>query len=133
MSTTCPNCRAQITGNSTRCQACGRSLVQATTRTVNAASATPAGSSPPAGAGKGDVSEYVIHGIIGFLCGIAGFVAMMFISRRMFARHADDPIVWVAIIGLGFILPAVAGFRYSYQQEVIAKRRKQEGIQSMRK
>lgn len=132
MSTTCPNCRVQITGNSTRCQGCGRSLVQTTTRIANTAGAAP-GSSPHAGTGKRDVSEYVIHAIIGLLCGIAGFVAMFFISRRMFVRHADDPILWVVIIGLGFVLPAVAGFRYSYQQEVIAKRRKKEGIQAMRR
>lgn len=129
MSSTCPSCGAQIAQpTSTRCLACGRSLAQV----VRAAEPTMPPPEGAAASGKeGFLAEYLIHIIIGLLCGIAGFIGTVAFFGRLLRKNGDNPMLWIIFFVVGFCLPAAWGFHYSYKQALIARRRKREGIKSL--
>lgn len=132
----CPNCLAAIDSlNSARCVSCGRSLAQVTRDPNQATSVADlsSGASTTSGAAAGNIlSQYIVHIIIAALSGIAGAVLMFGFMGRIIRRYTDSPAIWIILFIVGFCLPAAYGFHYSYKQDLIAKRRKRDGIKSMK-
>lgn len=133
---TCPNCLAAIDPpNSARCGSCGRSLAQVIRDPNQTTGATglSSGASTTSGAAAGNLlSQYIVHIIIAALSGIVGWVLLFGILTRVIRRNTDSPAIWIILFLVGFCLPAAYGFHYSYKQDLIAKRRKREGIKSMK-
>ena len=136
MVSNCPNCLAAIDPlNSGRCGSCGRSLAQVILdpNQTNSSTGLSSGASTTPGAAAGNLlSQYIVHIIIAALCGIAGAVLTFGFLGRIIRRHSDNPAIWIILFIVGFCLPAAYGFHYSYKQDLIAKRRKRDGIKSMK-